>query len=119
MSEGNGFAMTRTCSECPWLRSSAVGRFGPDRYEALANSCKPGWLRPVFACHKTPEGDGTRACAGMLLVVGRDSNAVRLALMKGVLDLDKIEASGPLYDSFIEMAVANGCDPDAPEFEGL
>jgi hypothetical protein len=111
--------MLRTCGECPWLRSSPVGRFPVERYEALADTCKPGWLRPVFACHKTPEGDGTRACAGMLLVVGTDSNAVRLAIIKGALNLKAVSATGPLYDSFIEMAQANGCDPLDDAFEGL
>jgi hypothetical protein len=99
----------RTCSECPWLRETEVGRFPPERYRALWETCQPGGLAHLFACHKTERSE--RACAGMLAVCGPDINMVRLLASYGKIDLGAIEATGPLYDSFDEMARANGYDP--------
>lgn len=112
------FAMKTTCAECPWLLSSRPGKFPPERYLQLADTCTPGGLRGVFACHMTPEGE-ERACAGMLIVCGQDSNRVRLAMIQGRLDPTSIKASGPLYPNYRAMAEANGCAPDAPEFDDL
>lgn len=100
------WAMLRTCSECPWLKSSPRGQFSPERYAALRNTCRSGGLWPFFACHKTPEGK-ERACAGFLLVQGADSNRVRLC-MGPDWNLGMVTASGPLYGSFRKMALANG-----------
>jgi hypothetical protein len=66
----------------------------------------------------TQEGE-ERACAGMLLVCGHDSNRVRLAMSHGRYDPTSIKASGPLFPNYRAMAEANGCDPDAPEFKDL
>lgn len=109
-------AMPRTCAECPWLLSSAPGRFPPERYYDLAHTCRPGgWPQPMFACHMTPE-EGTRACAGMLIALRDDwPNMVRWQVMKGNIDPEQITASGPLYPTYEAMAEANGCDPSALE----
>ena len=101
------FAVKRTCPECPWLRAATLGKFPPGRYAALEATCRPGGLPSVFGCHMTPEG-GERACAGFLLVCGRDNNRVRVAMIRGAFNPAAIEATGPLYDSFDEMAAANG-----------
>ena len=111
-----GFAMLRTCAECPWKRDVPVGKFPPERYEALRHTCREGGIRPVFACHMSPEG-GERACAGMLLVHGTDNNLVRVAILQGRLDLGAVRADGPLYGSFHEMARANGYDPAGDDGE--
>jgi hypothetical protein len=108
------FAMKLTCTECPWRRDVAVGRFPPERYAALRETCEPGGLPMVFACHKTPEGE-ERACAGFLLVHGADNNRVRLAMMQGAYDPSEVRASAPLYDDFAEMARANGYEPEGEE----
>jgi hypothetical protein len=112
------FAMTCTCSECPWLRSSAPAKFTPECYLQLAETCKPGGLREIFTCHMTPDGS-ERACAGMLLVCGLDNNVVRLAIIQKRVDIHKVRAIGELYRSCREMAVANGCESDSLEFRGL
>jgi hypothetical protein len=65
----------------------------------------------MFACHMTPEGE-EKACAGFLLVHGHDNNLVRLAVMQGRLDLSQVRADGELYESFDELALANGYDPE-------
>ena len=107
---GRPFAMQRTCQECPWLRDVPPGKFPPERYQAMEASCRPGGLPSVFGCHKTPEGK-EQACAGFLIVHGHDNNRVRIAERHGWVDLDSIQATGPLYASFDEMARANGYDP--------
>jgi hypothetical protein len=112
------FAMKSTCAECPFLLASMPGKFPPSRYLELAETCKPGGLRALFACHMTPDG-GERACAGMLTVCGMHSNRVRLAMIERRFDPASIKVTGPLYPSYRAMAEANGCDRDAPEFEGL
>lgn len=120
------FHVTTTCPECPWLLASPVGHFAPERYYALAPTCTPGYmgeegrsLPPVFACHMTSDGK-PMACAGMLLVCGEDNNTVRLASAQGrCRRLDVEEARGPLYPSYLAMAVANGCDPNHSALRGL
>lgn len=110
----SAFAVTTTCDECPWRRDVAVGRFPPERYKALENTCKQIFGGPIFACHKTHEGN-ERACAGFLLVEGWENISVRLAASAKRFDMSEITAAAPLYGSFAEMAVANGYDPETGE----
>ena len=95
-----------TCNECPWRRDVPVGRFPPERFEALARSVDQGFA-PVFACHKSPDA-GEFACAGYLMRDGTSNFRVRLALIDKQIDLTALVASGPLYGAFREMAKANG-----------
>ena len=108
------FAMTRTCRECPWKRSTPLGKFPPARYKALAETANRSssltFRQPVFACHMSPEG-GEKACAGFMLVVGFDNINVRLAGARKQFDMREIQADGELYESFDEMARANGHKP--------
>jgi hypothetical protein len=104
------YALTKTCAECPWRRDVAVGRFPPERYRALRKTCQQGFNK-FFACHKSPEGDEF-ACVGYLMVDGENNFRVRMALIKKLYDPETLEAAGPLYGSFAEMARANGYDPD-------
>lgn len=99
------FAVRRTCSECPWLRATPIGRFRVERFLELAKTAEQGF-NGVFACHKTRDG-AEQACAGYLLVAGMNHWSVRLATIRGRLDLAEISASGPLYDSYGEMLAAN------------
>jgi hypothetical protein len=100
---------SKPCTECPWRRDVAPGRFPPERFELLASTAYD--MSPVqFACHKSPE-DREFACAGFLLR-GSDHNfAVRRQRMRG--EIGKVSDGGfPLFDSYREMAIANGVDPD-------
>ncbi len=99
------FAVRRTCSECPWLRATPIGRFPVERFVELATTADQGF-NGVFACHKSLEGK-EQACAGYLLVAGMNNWSVRLAAIRGRLDLAEISASGPLYDSYADMLAAN------------
>jgi hypothetical protein len=53
-------------------------------------------------------------CAGFLLRNAANNLAVRLAAMQGRLLLPIKDSGFPLYDSYRDMAIANGVDPDDP-----
>lgn len=106
-----GFALKRTCAECPWRKDVATGRFPPERFEALratVGACDA--QRPIFACHKSSENE-PQACVGYLLVEGMANLNVRMLGSKAGATPDALSAAGPLYASFEEMARANGCEP--------
>lgn len=100
------FRRSETCTECPWRRDVAVGHFPPERYVSLRRTCEQGFNN-VFACHQTAEGHET-VCVGYLMVDGLNNFRVRLAVIQGQYDPKMLKATGPLYESFREMAVANG-----------
>ena len=110
----DGFAVRRTCPECPWRLDVPTGRFPPERFLALKRSCQQGFGNSVFACHKSRFGK-ERACAGFLLVEGGNNLEVRVAMIRGELNPAELSAAGPLYSSFEEMAIANGVEPEAAQ----
>jgi hypothetical protein len=74
---------------------------------------------PLFACHKSAEGRDI-ACAGWLAVEGVNHVGVRIAVMQDQLDTDALIPDPqwpPLYESFTQMATANGATttPGSPE----
>lgn len=101
------------CSECPWRRDVATGRFPTHRFEALAETAYDMALK-VFTCHKSSV-DAPRVCAGFLLR-GADHNfSVRMATLRGEIAWGEVGDGGSeLYDSYREMAEANGVGPDCP-----
>jgi hypothetical protein len=107
----------RTCAECPWKRDTPLGKFPPERYQALAGTACDMAMR-VFACHMTKDGR-EHACAGFLIQQGGHNMSVRLALIDDHLKLDEIQSDGPLYENYREMAIANGVDPDDPCLEDV
>jgi hypothetical protein len=108
--ESTGFAMKRTCDECPFRKDVPVGKFPPERYQALESTCREGGFPAMFACHKTLEGH-EKACAGFLIVHGLDNNRCRIQAIMGAWTPGEQVATGPLYESFDEMARANGYYP--------
>lgn len=107
MTDRCAYAATTTCDECPWRKDVPVGRFAPERYVALAGTSKQD-LGTIFTCHKTDEGGNEHACVGWLMVDGPENLVVRLAAANGDIDFDRLRARGELYDSYGEMAEANG-----------
>ena len=101
------------CTECPWRRDTPPGKFPTTRYNALAATTgSPGneapLGAPMFACHKSPEGD-EEACAGWLASVGIEHLGVRVAVATGALTPEVLQpgADWPaLFDSYTEMATA-------------
>lgn len=108
---GKGSYRRQPCPKCPW-RTDAVGEFPAESFRHSANTAYD-MSDHVFACHDS----GTKkpaTCAGFLLR-GADHNlAVRLAYMSGRLEGDVTDGGCELHDSYRDMAVANGVDPEDP-----
>ena len=105
------------CAECPFRRDTEPGQFPACRYDALrATVGAPGREQPLgapmFACHKTAEGN-EQACAGWLAVSGAEHIGVRLAVATGRLPAEALaprEGWPALFDSYDEMAAAQGSE---------
>ncbi|MFI6469902.1 DUF6283 family protein [Streptomyces sp. NPDC050516] len=93
---------------CPWLRDAPAGAFPAEAYRLSAPTAYD-LSTHIFACHSSG-ADQPQACAGFLLRGAGDNLAVR---MWGV-DLSEVTSEEELYDSYREMAIANGVDPDDP-----
>jgi hypothetical protein len=100
------------CAECPWRRSNPPGKFPPERYIALANTTVDMSMR-IFACHMAKE-DKPATCAGWLQMASAHNFAVRMAMSTGRLDLSELVPITGLYETYREMAVANGVAGDDP-----
>lgn len=107
----NHYRRKETCEECPWRKDVPPGRFPAERFIQLRRTAEQGFHKPVFACHKTVEGAET-ACVGFLLVAGANNFAVRLASATGQFNHKELKATGPLYESYEEMARANGVEEE-------
>lgn len=96
------------CAECPWRRDVAPGKFPPERFEALASTAYD-LAGTVFACHMSKEG-GEFACAGFVLQSSAHNFRCRMARMP----FDDVKSPYPLFNTYREMAIANGVDEDDP-----
>lgn len=116
--EGGGKGYRKTpCAECPWRKDSPIGAFPAEAYRISAKTSKD--MAPTtFACHMLGAALPT-TCAGFLLSTSACHNfKVRMALLKGNLDLDEVSSDVPMYESYREMAEANGVDPKDPALRG-
>ncbi|GAA1978314.1 DUF6283 family protein [Kitasatospora viridis] len=106
------------CNECPWKRETEPGQFTAERYELLRNTSEQIEVtsmedivsQPMFACHKSPEGD-EEACAGWLAVEGHQHIGIRLAVATGRIPAQALrpgEGWPELFDTFEEMAERQG-----------
>jgi hypothetical protein len=65
---------------------------------------------PLWACHTSKEGSD-QVCASWLAQVGFDHLTIRLAVAAGRLPAEALQPGHgwpPLYDSFDQVAAANG-----------
>lgn len=104
--------MRKPCADCPWKKSSA-GVFPAEAFRVSAHTAYD-MASNSFGCHsagsKTP-----KTCAGFLLRGAEHSLSVRMMAMKGEYDFNDISDDGhELYDSYRDMAIDNGVDPDDP-----
>jgi hypothetical protein len=97
------------CPGCPW-RVENAGAFPAEAFRHSAPTAYD-MAREVFACHESGV-QGGHTCAGFLLR-GADHNlTVRLGYSTGLYKNDVTEGGARLFDSYRDMAVANGCEPD-------
>lgn len=105
-------AHKKPCADCPWRTDVETGHFPPERFAALAGTAYDMSNR-LFQCHDTTD-ENPVVCAGFL-ERGADHNlSIRMAYIAGKLERADRSGGHPLYDSFREMAVANGVDADDP-----
>lgn len=100
------------CVECPWRRSNA-GSFPAQAYRISANCAEDGSMIK-FGCHMN---GATKAvsCAGFLLKNSTHNLGVRLSVSLKRIDFSQISDGGAdLFDSYREMAVANGVPENDP-----
>lgn len=104
----------RPCEECPWRRDTPPGQFPAERYQALRGTTGgPGAEAPIgspmFACHKSADGQEL-PCAGWLAAVGvQGSLTVRYLAALGELPAEALspgEDWPELFDSYAEMEAA-------------
>jgi hypothetical protein len=101
------------CAECPWRKDSPIGAFPVEAYRHSAATCYD-MAQTTFACHMSGK-DRPATCAGFLLSAGARHNfSVRMAVISGRLNFDSVSSDVPVYETYQEMAVANGVDPDDP-----
>ncbi|WP_240152152.1 DUF6283 family protein [Streptomyces mobaraensis] len=109
-------AQPRPCSGekvCPWRRDAPLGQFPPEVYVHSAPGNRLTGPPGLLGCHSSTAARPL-LCAGWL-VASADGNAEVLAMMDaGALPRPELPAGIELYDSYAEMAAANGVDPDLP-----
>ena len=105
---GGGGHCKRPCADCPW-RVDATGVFPAEAFRHSAHTAYD-MAKETFACHQAGK-DKPTVCAGFLLR-GADHNlAVRLGYFAGRF-VGEEDGGHELHDSYRDMAVANGVDPD-------
>lgn len=109
--EDNRVYRRKPCSDCPWRKDAKIGEFPVEAYQHSARTAYD-MAQETFACHQSGT-DKPATCAGFLLRGAAHNLSVRLGLMEGKIDLHEVSDDGiDLYDSYRDMAIANGVDPD-------
>lgn len=107
---GSGAYRKKPCATCPW-RKDAVGEFPAEAFRISAHTAYD-MAREKFSCHESGPSKPA-VCAGFLLRGAQHNLGVRIMLHKDMLDLDKVTDAGhELFDSYRDMAIANGVGPD-------
>lgn len=110
--QGKRIYRTTPCGGCPWVVENA-GSFPAEAFRCSARTAYD-MSEHVFSCHESGV-EKPAACAGFLLR-GADNNlSVRLQQIGGKLDMATVNEDGrELFDSYRDMAIANGVDEDDP-----
>jgi hypothetical protein len=108
-------AQPRPCAgaePCPWRRDAPPAQFPAQAYRDSAATSQPG-ATSRFGCHSSTQ-QRPLICAGWLLRGAQHHDQVQQALADATLTLPELPDGIELYDSYQEMAVANGVDPGDP-----
>lgn len=105
-----GLYRREPCEECPWRRENA-GNFPP---EAFRHSARTAYdmASHTFACHMSG-AEKPAICAGFILRGATHNMAMRLKWLRGECQ-DVKSGDAELFDSYREMAEANGVEADDP-----
>jgi hypothetical protein len=114
-SRGPGSAQPRPCAgaePCPWRRDAPPGQIPAQAYRHSAATSLPGAVTR-FGCHSSTR-ERPLMCAGWLLRGAQHHDQVQQALADGTLIPPELPDGIELYDSYTDMAVANGVSADDP-----
>lgn len=109
---GHGSNRREPCEQCPWRKDLPTGVFPAEAYRQSASTAYDQAFN-TFACHMSGSKNPA-TCAGFLLQNADNNVGVRLMAMDGRIKGPITDGGKPLYDSYKDMAVANGVDPDDP-----
>jgi hypothetical protein len=98
------------CATCPWRKDAETGVFPPEVFRHSARTAYD-LSTSVFSCHMSG-AEKPATCAGFLLRGASDNLSVRMRQCSE--DLSGVHTTVDLYDSYRDMAVANGVHPDDP-----
>lgn len=100
------------CRPCPWVIQNA-GMFPAKAFEHSARTAYD-MSTHLFSCHESGV-DKAKICAGFLLR-GADHNlGIRMAILNNKYHIDEVKVDDrELFDSYKDMAIANGVDEDHP-----
>lgn len=96
------------CSTCPYRRDTPPGIWDASEYRKLPGYDAGGMALATFHCHQERATGVPTVCRGWLAVHGFDSIAIRLAVARGVIETEQVEAPCPvpLYGSGAEACAA-------------
>lgn len=112
LSGGGSTYRRKPCPTCPW-RVDAVGEFPAEAFRHSANTAYD-MAGHEFACHSSGK-ERPSICAGFLLNGAQHNLATRMKAANGKYDFSSISDDGlELFESYRDMAVANGVSPRDP-----
>ena len=111
---GSGKHVNKPCDQCPW-RIDQAGKFPAEAFRISVNVAYDQSFH-IFGCHMAGAGRPA-ACAGFLLKNSANNIGARLAA-RGDIDFEVLNDGGlELYNSYREMAIANGVPADDASLE--
>ena len=113
-SKGESYRYRREpCAECPWRKDAPVGAFPAEAFRISADTAYDQSQRS-FACHMSGS-ERSAVCAGFLLRGAEHNIGIRLRYAGGDIEPGSVKSDVELYESYREMAEANGVDPADPK----
>lgn len=109
---GDGHYQKKPCRDCPWRKDAPVGRFPAEAFRLSANTAYDASMH-TFTCHMAGR-DNPATCAGFLLRNSENNVSVRIAASMGRYEPSEVSSDVALYESYREMAIANGVAENDP-----
>lgn len=109
---GAGTYRKTPCPGCPWVKEN-IGSFPAEAFRISAHTSYDRAMNK-FGCHESGK-EKPATCAGFLLRNSKNHLGVRISISRGNLDPSTlVEGERELFDSYKEMAIANGVSADDP-----
>lgn len=100
----------KPCATCPWRKDAKIGRFPADAYRSSASTAYDASMT-IFSCHESG-ADKVSICAGFALQNSENNMSMRMRRSEGLPTQSENPENIELYESYRDMAIANGVDPD-------